>query len=126
MSLFVYVYNDDNGIPFYVGKGTKTRHLYRRNHLVTPPKRKNIQVFTCNTEQEAFEMEMFLIEFFGRKLDEGTLDNLSLGGPGCRGYKAVPEGGYKPRGKYNGSKSNPPASPGILDRPCLNVRDVPM
>ena len=59
MNYFVYVYSDEQGIPFYVGKGTKTRHLYRRNHLVTPPAKENIQVFACSTEQEAFEMEMF-------------------------------------------------------------------
>ena len=108
MGYFVYVYSSDCGVPYYVGKGNRNRHLYRRNHKVKPPTREHIQLFRCDSEQEAFELEMFLIEFFGRKLDEGTLDNLSLGGPGCKGYKAVPKGGYKPRGKYNSSKDTPP------------------
>lgn len=107
---FVYVYNDDNGVPYYVGKGNRNRHLYRRNHLVSPPIKENIQVFTCDTEQAAYDMEIFLIEFFGRKLDQGTLDNLSLGGPGCRGYK----GGVRTKRKI-------PPSPSILDRPMFAV-----
>ena len=112
----MYVYNSDDGVPFYVGKGTRQRHLYRRNHSVTPPSRENIQVFKCETEQEAFDMEIFLIDFFGRKLDNGTLSNLSLGGPGCRGYKAP--GANKPRGPYK-REPRPPTSPSILDRPSF-------
>ena len=119
MAYFVYVYNDEEGKPYYVGKGNRNRHLYRRNHSVTPPSKNLIQVFSCSTEQEAFDTEIFLIEFFGRKLDGGTLDNLSKGGPGCRGYKGVPKDGYKPRGKYNSSLEKSPTSPGILDRPNI-------
>ena len=119
MEYFVYIYYSEDGVPYYVGKGSATRHLYRRNHTVTPPPKEFIQSFACDTEQSSYEMEIFLIEFFGRKLDGGTLDNLSKGGPGCKGYKAVPSGGYKPRGRYNGSKDKSPASPHILDRPQL-------
>ena len=119
MEYFVYVYNSADGVPYYVGKGNRNRHLFRRRKSVNPPARDYIQVFTCNSEQEAFELEMFLIEFFGRKLDDGTLDNLSMGGPGCRGYKAVPKNGYKPRGKYRSSIDKSPVSPGILDRPNI-------
>ena len=110
MRYFVYVYNSEDGVPFYIGKGSKTRHLYRRNHLVTPPNREHIQVFECDTEQAAFDMEIFLIDFFKRTLDGGTLSNLSLGGPGCRGYKA--------RCHYK-EKPKPPSSPSILDRPSF-------
>lgn len=110
MNYFVYVYNSEDGIPFYVGKGNRHRHLYRRNHSVTPPSKENIQVFDCDTEEAAFEIEIFLIEFFGRKLDGGTLSNLSLGGPGCRGYKAP----CKPKPKFKC-----PPSPSILDRPSF-------
>ena len=110
MNYFVYIYYADDGVPYYVGKGNRNRHLYRRNHLVDPPPKEYIQVFACDTEQEAFDMEMFLIEFFGRKLDDGTLDNLSLGGPGCRGYK----GGCRKKRKV-------PPSPSILERPMFAV-----
>ena len=121
MSYFVYIYNNEQGIPYYVGKGNRTRHINRRRHTVELPNREFIQVFECDTEQAAYDMEIFLIEFFGRKLDGGTLDNLSLGGPGCRGYHAVPKGGYKKRGPRVKSKSDCPPTPGILDRPCLWV-----
>jgi len=121
MSYFVYVYNDDQGVPYYVGKGNRNRHLYRRRKSVAPPLRSLIQVFKCETEQEAFETEIFLIEFFGRKLDGGTLENLSKGGPGCKGYKAVPKNGYKKRGPKVKCKTDCPPTPGILDRPCLWV-----
>ena len=116
MRYFVYVYNSEDGVPFYIGKGTKTRHLYRRNHSVTPPSKEHIQVFECDTEQAAFDMEIFLIDFFKRTLDGGTLSNLSLGGPGCRGYKAPVVS--KPRGPYK-REPKPPASPSILDRPSF-------
>ena len=111
MKYFVYVYSNEEGVPYYVGKGCLNRHLYRRNKSVTPPSKEFIQKFPCSTEQEAFEMEIFLIDFFGRKLNDGLLDNLSLGGPGCRGYQASPR---KPRPKC-------PASPGILDRPSVVI-----
>ena len=110
MGYFVYVYYSDCGVPYYVGKGNRNRHLYRRNHRVDPPARENIQVFDCDDEQEAFDLEIFLIEFFGRKLDEGTLDNLSLGGPGCKGYQATPR-----------KKRKVPPSPSILNRPMFAV-----
>ena len=117
MSYFVYVYNSNDGVPFYVGKGNRQRHLYRRNHSVTPPSKEHIQVFNCETEEEAFEMEIFLIDFFKRELDGGTLSNLSLGGPGCRGYKTP--GANKPRGPYK-QKIKPPTTPCILERPNLH------
>ena len=121
MSYFVYVYNTDDGVPYYVGKGCKTRHINRRRHTVQLPTKENIQIFHCDTEQEAYDLEIFLIEFFVRKLDGGILDNLSLGGPGCKGYKATPKNGYKKRGPRVKSKSDCPPTPSILDRPCLWV-----
>ena len=110
MTYFVYVYNTDEGVPYYVGKGCKARHLNRRRHTVELPSKENIQVFECDTENEAIEIEIFLIEFFGRKLDDGILENLSLGGPGCRGYK----GGVR-------NKRKVPPSPSILERPMFAV-----
>lgn len=50
-------------------------------------RKKNIQVFRFEYEWQAHECEIELIAFWKRKIDGGLLDNISYGGPGCRGFK---------------------------------------
>jgi len=48
------------------------------------------------SEAEAFEVEMFLISYYGRKdLGTGCLRNLTDGGDGASGYKHTPETSLK-------------------------------
>ena len=79
MTKFVYVYSD-NGIPYYVGKGNRSRIFMRHN--VPVPSSDHIQFFEFDSEQEAWDTEIQLIAFFGRQCDGGTLMNVSTGGAG--------------------------------------------
>ena len=76
---YVYTYLKDN-IPYYVGMGINKRmvapHLY-----VEVPSYDNIQVIDNLTQQEAWDIEIKLIEQYGRKCNgTGTLENLTKGG----------------------------------------------
>ena len=90
MEYFVYIYNSEDGIPYYVGKGNRKR-VYMR-HEIPVPCREQIQTFSFATEQEAWDTEIQLIALFKRKCDGGTLLNLSTGGPsGTAGTTQSPE-----------------------------------
>ena len=90
MNYYVYVYLNKEGNAYYVGKGTKARVFMR--HDVPVPSRELVQVFPFATEQEAWDTEIQLISFFGRKQDDGTLMNLSTGGKsGTQGVLKTPE-----------------------------------
>ena len=101
MCFYVYIYYT-NSIPFYVGKGCNGRvyqHLYgkgRNKHLVNKIRKiqketgkdPEIRFFMTNiSESLAFDLERYLIRFFGRK-DKGLgpLLNLTDGGDGVSGY----------------------------------------
>ncbi len=65
----------------------KLRKLIRQGFDPQP-----IRLQTNLTEEEAFELEKFLIEQFGRKnLETGTLYNLTDGGDGVSGYRKTDE-----------------------------------
>ena len=94
---YVYSYirsrNSKNGIigsPYYIGKGSNGR-AFDKNHGIIPiPKDKNNIVFleTGLSENKAFEIEKFLIAYYGRKdLGTGILYNRTDGGEGTFGYK---------------------------------------
>ena len=90
MEYFVYIYNSENGIPYYVGKGSRQRVFMR--HEIPVPCRAQIQTFAFATEQEAWDTEIDLIALFKRKCDGGTLLNLSTGGAsGTAGTTHSPE-----------------------------------
>lgn len=83
LKFYCYVYYDENWQAYYVGKGVRNRRRVARKIKVPPNDR--IQIFYFAEEWEAFECEISLIHFWGRKQDGGILDNLALGGPGCPG-----------------------------------------
>jgi group I intron endonuclease len=92
VTYYAYIHRKPNGIPFYVGKGTLRRanSLKQRNpyYLATVKKYgvENIVVnsFECNSEEDAFELEMFLIECL--KESGIKLTNCTNGGEGASGY----------------------------------------
>ncbi len=83
LDYYCYVYYDENWIAYYVGKGFRNRKRATRKLQVPPNER--IQVFYFTQEWEAYECEIDLIHFWGRKQDGGSLENVALGGPGCPG-----------------------------------------
>jgi len=95
---FVYVdYREDNGKPFYVGKGLDKRvKSEERNQLDTNIKNKHGMIrkilFETYSEQEAFDKEVQLIQELKTYVDfdEGGA-NFTLGGDGTSGYKFTDE-----------------------------------
>jgi group I intron endonuclease len=89
---YAYIHRKPNGTPFYVGKGTLRRanSLKQRNpyYLATVKKYgvENIVVnsFECDSEEDAFELEMFLIECL--KESGVKLTNCTDGGEGASGH----------------------------------------
>ena len=82
---YTYIYYDTDWVAYYVGKGRHNRLAFKQS-LTVPPKER-IHVFHFDEEWEAYECEIDLIKFWGRKQDGGTLDNVALGGPGAPGVK---------------------------------------
>ena len=74
------------GTPYYIGKGKNNRAYIGHNNRI-PSNKDYIQIIKDNlTEQEAMDLEILLIEKYGRKdLGTGILINLSNGGEGASG-----------------------------------------
>ena len=72
------------GTPYYIGKGQGYRIHEKNGHPFLPKKERRIKIAEDLTEQAALDLEMELIEKYGRiKYDEGgILYNMSLGGEG--------------------------------------------
>lgn len=85
---YVYVYLREDQTPYYIGKGQGDRR-YRKGKNHCPPKdpANNIILKGNITETEAFELEIFYIQKYGRKdIGTGILRNLTYGGDGSCGY----------------------------------------
>lgn len=102
---YVYMYLDQNNVPFYIGKGKDIRR-YVSIHLNTSPnnflKRKILKLGQMNikihflhknlTEENAFYWERYWIKYIGRRITkEGPLCNITEGGEGSSGYKHTNE-----------------------------------
>ena len=78
---YTYCYLNEDGKPYYVGKGNGDR-AYDPNHSVSLPPRDRILILKEGlTEEEAFRHEIYMIEILGRK-NQGTglLENMTKGG----------------------------------------------
>lgn len=85
---YTYLWLRYDGTPYYVGKGSGRRAFTSKSHGVHRPADKSrILVQHCVSEQEAFEAEIFFIEYYGRQdLGTGCLRNLTDGGEGGSGF----------------------------------------
>jgi hypothetical protein len=72
---YVYQYITEDGLPYYIGKGSGTR--IREHHLYTevPPAERRIILKDGLTNKEAYDIESVLIKFYGCKKHGGILDN---------------------------------------------------
>lgn len=70
------------GSPYYIGKGTGYR-AFTTGRLVSKPKDENFIDIICNdmSEADAYQLEMLLINYYGRLVDGGCLRNSTDGGP---------------------------------------------
>ena len=94
---YVYMYLDQENVPFYIGKGRGKRAMCFAGHKVgyTATKiksigRENIKVYFLHkalTEEEAIRWERYWIKYLGRKdNDTGQLTNHTDGGEGMSGH----------------------------------------
>ena len=84
---YVYFYLREDRTLYYVGKGSGKRINQRHKFsggkfLPLPPLDRRVIVKYFNDEEECFLFEEWLIEFYGRKLDGGILNNQCKGGGG--------------------------------------------
>jgi hypothetical protein len=92
VDFYTYQYLRENGTPYYVGKGTKSRAFTDNSKYVPVPVKPRILIQYWGSESEALEMEKWWIAFWGRKdIQTGTLRNLTNGGEGISGYVATEE-----------------------------------
>ena len=78
--LYTYVWLREDGTPYYVGKG-KDYRAYNKHRVGNAPPLGRIVFYIARDEDDAFETEVSLIWYYGRKdLGTGCLRNLTDGG----------------------------------------------
>src|SRR5208282_3256046 len=77
---YTYIYYDEAMISYYVGKGSRSRHLANHGLVPVPPVSRIVRQYWAS-EDEAHEKEIWWISLFGRKdLGTGNLLNRDEGG----------------------------------------------
>jgi len=72
MDYYIYAYLREDGTPYYIGKGKNNRlHEYHTKYVKLPPRDRRIVLKQFDTEQEAYNHEIYMIDILGRK-DIGT------------------------------------------------------
>lgn len=102
---YTYMWLREDGTPYYIGKGSGRRaYRWHKAHGCVLPDR--VVIYPAESEAEAFEAEIALIWYYGRKdLGTGCLRNLTNGGenpPKCtpesyrkRVETIIKNGGFK-------------------------------
>jgi hypothetical protein len=95
----------DIGTPYYIGKGTGRRLVYKekaKHEIQLPKSRKNIVIVADNLSEDcAFILEKRLIQQYGRiDIGTGILRNRTNGGEGFSGLVHTPEHKAKIKEKH--------------------------
>jgi hypothetical protein len=81
---YTYLWLREDGTPYYVGKGKGNRAY--KNHRIGKAPLGRIVIYPAESEADAFETEVALIWYYGRKdTGAGCLRNLTDGGEGVAG-----------------------------------------
>lgn len=99
------------GTPYYIGKGNGNRIHDKNGHPSLPKKERRIKIAENLTEQDALDLEMKLIEEYGRiKYDEGgILYNIVIGGVGNTKWRTLEEkkkATYETKKRYSENPKN--------------------
>ena len=103
---YTYAYLREDGTPYYIGKGEKSR-AYNKNHnnVYVPPRDRILFLKKNLTEEQAFNHEIYMIAVFGRKdLKTGILHNKTNGGDGSSGRIVTENQKKKQSEKMKGRK----------------------
>jgi hypothetical protein len=101
MDNYTYIYRDEAGTPYYVGKGIN-RRCFGRHSVPTPPPDR-IEIFEQPSAEAAYEHERSLVQLYGRlDLGTGTLMNETDGGAGCPNPNEESREGMRHGGKISG------------------------
>lgn len=96
MSFYVYQYITEDGLPYYIGKGSKKRIHCFHTHTQLPPVDRRIIIEDNLTNEETKNIEKELITRYGRKIDGGILDNIKINQWACAvGWKHSDEAKQK-------------------------------
>jgi hypothetical protein len=86
MEYYVYKYLREDLTPYYIGKGKNSRAYQshkRSNGAELRPSKDFIKLVKINlSEQEAWDLEIELISYYGLKSEGGILVNMKAGGEG--------------------------------------------
>lgn len=90
---YTYCYLREDGTPYYIGQGCGYRiRNTQHNGIKVPPKERRLKLKEDLTQEDSIRYERYYISIFGRLCDgSGILENISLGGKGCLGYKHTEE-----------------------------------
>lgn len=102
---YSYLWLWEDGSPYYAGKGKEDRAFKKNKHRQYPPPKDRIVIYPAKSEVDAFETEVALIWYYGRKdLGLGCLRNLTDGGEGASGYKHTEASRRKMEASQKGRK----------------------
>ena len=80
---YVYQYLNEDGQPYYIGKGCSKRIHRPHTSTLLPPKERRIIIKDGLSNEEAKKLEGDLISKYKRKLDGGILDNIKINQWAC-------------------------------------------
>jgi hypothetical protein len=80
---YVYQYINEDGQPYYIGKGSGKRINRPHTRTTLPTKERRVIIKDGLSNDEAKQLEGSLISKYKRKLDGGILDNIKINQWAC-------------------------------------------